>query len=438
MIHDIKDNVKDFPGYYISREGFLYSRYDNKGRLTNKYHKNKLYVRSNGYSQAVLKIRKDNKLRRVYIHRLVAETYIPNPYCKPCVGHIDNVRTNNNVNNLYWCTYKENTKQCIMEGRLKTNSKIIFLAFSDLHLSDYAKFPSREDSGFKVLDIIASRCEKLNVPAIHLGDLLHKPESISNRLLYRIVDEFHRLSKYNWKLYTISGNHCISEKSTIGNKPISWDRTFSKLFPWLKCIDYKRIHFSKGYLYGIPYIDNNIGISEYIKKLELIGGKRSKHILMLHTDYPGAKDTDGSEVNSVENLNVNLLSKFDLVLCGHIHKPQRLGKKVYMIGAPYQQRRTDKNCELGYWEVYSDMSLKFVPLKGFPKFIDVSSEDEIKDDGNYYIVIASKSGNMEVEDTSRITRELSKKSIVRKYMRVKGIKDKNRKNILLKVIKEAE
>lgn len=37
MIHDIKDNVKDFPGYYISREGFLYSRYDNKGRLTNKY-----------------------------------------------------------------------------------------------------------------------------------------------------------------------------------------------------------------------------------------------------------------------------------------------------------------------------------------------------------------------------------------------------------------
>lgn len=325
-----------------------------------------------------------------------------------------------------------------MEGRFKTNSKIIFLAFSDLHLSDYAKFPSREDSGFKVLDIIASRCEKLNVPAIHLGDLLHKPESISNRLLSRIVDEFHRLSKYNWKLYTISGNHCISEKSTIGNKPLSWDRTFSKLFPWLKCIDYKRIHFNKGYLYGIPYIDNNIGISEYIKKLELIGGKRSKHILMLHTDYPGAKDTDGSEVNSVENLNVNLLSKFDLVLCGHIHKPQRLGKKVYMIGAPYQQRRTDKNCELGYWEVYSDMSLKFVPLKGFPKFIDVSSEDEVKDDGNYYTIIASRSGNMEVEDTPRITRELSKKSMVRKYMRVKGIKDKNRKNILLKVIKEAE
>ena len=33
-----------------------------------------------------------------------------------------------------------------------------------------------------------------------------------------------------------------------------------------------------------------------------------KHILLLHTDYPGAKDTDGSEVGTAENLNINLAS----------------------------------------------------------------------------------------------------------------------------------
>ncbi len=37
---------------------------------------------------------------------------------------------------------------------------------------------------------------------------------------------------------------------------------------------------------------------------------------------------------------VKTLNKFDLVLCGHIHKPQRLSNEgLYAFGAPYQQRR---------------------------------------------------------------------------------------------------
>lgn len=37
-----------------------------------------------------------------------------------------------------------------------------------------------------------------------------------------------------------------------------------------------------------------------------------------------------------------------------------------MIGAPLQQRRTDKDCKLGYWKLYSDLSMEFIELKGFP------------------------------------------------------------------------
>ena len=61
-----------------------------------------------------------------------------------------------------------------------------------------------------------------------------------------------------------------------------------------------------------------------------------------------------------------------------------------------------------------------------------------KDDGNYYTVIASKSRVVAVEDTPQINRELTKKSMVRRYMKAKGIKDKEKKATLLKVIKEAE
>ena len=188
-------------------------------------------------------------------------------------------------------------------------------------------------------------------------------------------------------------------------------------------------------VYGLPYIDNNIGLSDHLKKIEL--DKHKKNILLLHTDYPGAKDTDGREINSVENLNVNILNKFDLVLCGHIHKPQRLSKKVYMIGAPLQQRRTDKDCKLGYWKLYSDLSMKFVELKGFPKFVDVESEDEIKDDGNYYTVLPKKS-SISVNTNHQITKQLSKKVLAKRYLKEKGIKDEVKTKLLIETLKKAE
>lgn len=48
--------------------------------------------------------------KSVLVHRLVAEAFIPNPYNKPTVDHIDRNPKNNHVTNLRWATYKEQSK----------------------------------------------------------------------------------------------------------------------------------------------------------------------------------------------------------------------------------------------------------------------------------------------------------------------------------------
>lgn len=60
----------------------------------------------NGYY--VVYLSKNGSHKRLYVHRLVASAFIPNDNCYTVVNHKDYNKHNNNVNNLEWCTQKEN------------------------------------------------------------------------------------------------------------------------------------------------------------------------------------------------------------------------------------------------------------------------------------------------------------------------------------------
>lgn len=84
--------------YSIDRSGNVFSHISGKILKPHPNHRGYLMV----------DLYKDGKVKKGVIHRLVAITYIPNPNNLPEIDHIDTDRQNNNVNNLRWCTRKEN------------------------------------------------------------------------------------------------------------------------------------------------------------------------------------------------------------------------------------------------------------------------------------------------------------------------------------------
>ena len=89
-----KYHASDFPNYTISEDGEIRN---SKGRII------KGEISNTGYRRVSLS-NKDVKHKKLSVHRLVAETYIPNPHNYPEVNHKNENKLDNNVNNLEWCS----------------------------------------------------------------------------------------------------------------------------------------------------------------------------------------------------------------------------------------------------------------------------------------------------------------------------------------------
>ena len=118
---------KDITGYeglyMISDKGNVYS-VDRKDSMGRKWGGRTLKPRydKDGYNEVVLC--KNGMMYYKRLHRLVAEAFIPNPNGLPQVNHKDEVKDNNHVENLEWCTRKYNVNfGTAIERRVQAQSK---------------------------------------------------------------------------------------------------------------------------------------------------------------------------------------------------------------------------------------------------------------------------------------------------------------------------
>lgn len=93
--------LKDFPDYSVDEQGNVYSY------KTGKKHKMSPYL-DGKKRYRMIDLMVNGIKKKCLIHRLVAQTFIPNPNNLPEVDHIDNNPQNNNVENLQWCDRKFN------------------------------------------------------------------------------------------------------------------------------------------------------------------------------------------------------------------------------------------------------------------------------------------------------------------------------------------
>lgn len=116
MAEEWKD-IKGFPLYKISNLGRVMSCKFNKEKIIS------YRILPSGYCQVPLS--HNGKVSYRYVHRLVAEAFLSNEFNLPEVNHLDENKSNNNLDNLEWISVKGNRNYGTRVARMSKQVKAL-------------------------------------------------------------------------------------------------------------------------------------------------------------------------------------------------------------------------------------------------------------------------------------------------------------------------
>lgn len=111
--------VPGYPDYEVSSLGSV-------RRPVGGFRKTAIGLKSrmrNQYLSVSIKHDGEGLYRNHSLHRILAASFIPNPENLPCVNHKDGNKLNNNLSNLEWVTYKQNSDHAIQNGLINNHGE---------------------------------------------------------------------------------------------------------------------------------------------------------------------------------------------------------------------------------------------------------------------------------------------------------------------------
>lgn len=152
----------------------------------------------------------NNQKKSKQVHVLIASAFIPNPYQKPVVNHIDGNKHNAKLSNLEWTTFKENSQHAVESGLHKTHTKgapleIIMTDLNDKHLR---VFPSIKAAG---------KAMKLDVRRIqnNLKGVTTNTDGYKWLLKHHHDDEINKYPGEIWKIITNFPAYSVSDYGRV-------------------------------------------------------------------------------------------------------------------------------------------------------------------------------------------------------------------------------
>jgi len=319
-------------------------------------------------------------------------------------------------------------------------NKVEFIIFSDTHVEDWARFStdsSRLLHNEIILNKVLKLCIKHGVDALFGGDFFDNPKYLKNTVLNHVFKWLNKFKEAKVNIYCISGNHDQCDKNSVAYTSPSYINMLSTIYPNIINLDLQTIIPKNNDLYalhGVPYMSNNSDVIQAVETLSKQIEPKKKNIILLHTHLPGAVEPNGYEVETDMPKNLyKLLKKFDLAISGHIHKPQKIFSNTYLLGATHQQRTSDSGTTMGLNLLMSNGTLKFKPLN-LPEFKYYNEGEEPGNETDFWIQIPKDIIKTTEADDLLFKPKDKAKKLAKKYLKVKGIKSKEKRNTLIKYL----
>ena len=170
----MKEIWKDIPGYGGYYQASTNGKIRGKDRIVynkKKYKKpyallrrGKILRQSLNATYLSVELNKNARAKNLKVHRLVAQTFIPNPKNKPQINHKNSIRTDNRVENLEWCTHAENMKHAMDNKRMPAGEENRATKLNEFQVRVIRKSPDMTSGDFiKIWNVCTSTISNIRL-----------------------------------------------------------------------------------------------------------------------------------------------------------------------------------------------------------------------------------------------------------------------------------